>query len=520
MTTLTLTPVSAGSLYLQTPYPLTALRVYNVKDYGAVCDNATDDLAKIHLARDAAQAAGGGIVLIPGLAGISGPVDLSATTNVHLCGSSDGLLVSYPSACGLKALAGFSATAPLVKISSGTGNIDAQVVIRDLYLNGNSLAQDGVYTFDASGVYCRRVVVTGVTRDGFHFDGTSVSTSSNQECVDCYSNGATNAGYYLKAQYVKLVRAIADGGAYGAYVAGSNALVTEGHYEGSSNTCVYVTAAGNCRISGNQIVTSVASANGITVTGASSEATKLIGNSLAGRSSVGTSGVGITLAAPGCVAVGNTISGYDTAISDTGGGQVISGNKSEIATTTGISFNHSGTISSVTGNFVSDAATSVAITSGTAQGANNYFSGTVASQLRQTGYEFAYNTATSNTNITATTEATANTIVTASAVTFDGATDVYVEFEAPLMSPAATVNQDITLVLYDGSSSIGKIANITNPATASMGAPVFRSRKLTPSAAAHTYSIRGYVSSGTGVVYGGAGGVGAFTPAILRITRA
>ena len=127
------------------------------------------------------------------------------------------------------------------------------------------------------------------------------------------------------------------------------------------------------------------------------------------------------------------------------------------------------------------------------------------------GNALAYTEFTSNVSITATTEGTANTIVTAGAVTFDGATACMVEFFcAQLLSGTTT----ISLYLYDGAASIGQIGGQD---TASTGAPIRASRKLTPSAAAHTYSIRGGVDAGTGTATAGAGGVGAFMPGYIHV---
>ena len=136
------------------------------------------------------------------------------------------------------------------------------------------------------------------------------------------------------------------------------------------------------------------------------------------------------------------------------------------------------------------------------------------------GKELDYVEQTGNTTVTATTEGTANTVVTGSSVAYDGATVILVEFSAPLARPDVSVaGRTIQIILTDGGTSLGTIAEIDCPAANSMVVPVRGSRRLTPSAASHTYDIRAYVNVGTGVVYGGAGGAGVYVPAYIRITR-
>lgn len=140
------------------------------------------------------------------------------------------------------------------------------------------------------------------------------------------------------------------------------------------------------------------------------------------------------------------------------------------------------------------------------------------------GYEFDYVEKTSSTSITATSEGAANTVVTANAVAYDGSTIILVEFFAQEVEPPAG-NHNITLVLYDdtggGAASIGKVGPFTSSDGTNLGRQLgaILHRRLTPSNATHTYSIRAFVDSGTGSVVAGAGGSGASMPAFIRQTK-
>lgn len=135
--------------------------------------------------------------------------------------------------------------------------------------------------------------------------------------------------------------------------------------------------------------------------------------------------------------------------------------------------------------------------------------------------EYDYIEFTAPVAISATTEATANTVVTGSAVAYDGATAIVIEFFAPYYNQGTATNA-IDLVLYDGSSSIGILSSSgADTTTAHRHGPVYASRRLTPSAASHTYSIRAFITGGAnGNVQAGAGGNGNWMPGFIRITRA
>lgn len=146
--------------------------------------------------------------------------------------------------------------------------------------------------------------------------------------------------------------------------------------------------------------------------------------------------------------------------------------------------------------------------------------GTAVVTIVSSGYEYDYAQVTSNTNVTATVEASATTIITGSAITFDGSTTIIVEAYAVGLQAPTAGNTSTYLLLFDGSTSLGYIAQVTGNSTSVNSRDFRTARRLTPSAASHTYSLRGIVTSGTGVVQAGAGGAGNNMPAFIRVTKA
>jgi hypothetical protein len=111
--------------------------------------------------------------------------------------------------------------------------------------------------------------------------------------------------------------------------------------------------------------------------------------------------------------------------------------------------------------------------------------------------ELAYAEFTADVPVTATTQPAAQTVVTAPAVTFDGLTAVWVEFQAPRVD--AGPGSVTVLDLWDGSTDLGILGSVRGVVSDFVGAPVNRSRRLTPTAGAHTFSVRVWrtVSDGT-----------------------
>jgi len=126
---------------------------------------------------------------------------------------------------------------------------------------------------------------------------------------------------------------------------------------------------------------------------------------------------------------------------------------------------------------------------------------------------------TSNTNITATTAGTANTIVTATAFTSDGATPVDITYFAAAIDTPNVVNGTVSLILYEDGTNRGRIGDSPGIQNTRFGFGTYVTR-LTPASGSRTYSMRGYVNGGTGVIQAGAGTTTTYTPTYIKISRA
>lgn len=107
--------------------------------------------------------------------------------------------------------------------------------------------------------------------------------------------------------------------------------------------------------------------------------------------------------------------------------------------------------------------------------------------------------------------ATVESIVTGNSVTYDGVTEVWIEFYAPYIScDTTTAGTEVSIYLYDNGVQVSRLSvRFTQVAGRNNHDPQFLSIKRTPTAGAHTFSIRA----------AGLGYIGADSPIFMRITR-
>jgi hypothetical protein len=134
------------------------------------------------------------------------------------------------------------------------------------------------------------------------------------------------------------------------------------------------------------------------------------------------------------------------------------------------------------------------------------------------GTELAYTQIIADSaGVTATTEGTSVAVIGPTAsVAYDG-TKVRIEVWAPQTGVSTTMA--IFGVLYRDSTVVGQWEWSNN----GFGTGSFGNHSIfydTPSAASHTYTVKVYVSSGTGTIKAGAGGAGNLLPAFIRVTKA
>lgn len=131
------------------------------------------------------------------------------------------------------------------------------------------------------------------------------------------------------------------------------------------------------------------------------------------------------------------------------------------------------------------------------------------------GQEFDYAQITANpSGITATTEATSQAVITGNSVYYDGSR-VKLQLFVPKLTASASLTA--TFVIYRDSNVVGQVFGGTvNTTLQGVSLEIFD----TPTAGAHTYAVKAFVSTGTLTVNAGAGGSGNLVPGWLRVTKA
>lgn len=283
---------------------------FNVKDFGAVGDGATDDQAAIQAAIDAAATAGGGCVVFPGdVYLIGGTLNINNQDNVALFGHGPGSIIR----------ANFS-NAAIVTIAGTSDGVE----IAHLQFQGAG----GSGTTTALGISVASTVgdTAGEVPVNIHdcvFSGNADGTGLNVgvECLgqrgivnNCYFQrhyGTNSCGVRLNTgsdfrvtnNHMLMVDAASGRAQYGianpAGTGGGGSVIANNFIEGASLAGIYLSSVTGAVIQGNRV--EGGSSHGIDVVG-SSDVT-ICGNSV---NSTGGAGIAIGTDCSGFTVTGNS----------------------------------------------------------------------------------------------------------------------------------------------------------------------------------------------------------------------
>ncbi len=133
------------------------------------------------------------------------------------------------------------------------------------------------------------------------------------------------------------------------------------------------------------------------------------------------------------------------------------------------------------------------------------------------GYELDYAEITSNVSVTGN-DGAPTTLITGNSVTWDGGAYM-VECFSPVAIPQATANAALRLWIWVDNAQLDKSELLTPVTTQAERVPMLYSRRMTLSAGSHQLIAKGSTTSGTATFGAGAGTLGNFSPAYLRITK-
>ncbi len=129
------------------------------------------------------------------------------------------------------------------------------------------------------------------------------------------------------------------------------------------------------------------------------------------------------------------------------------------------------------------------------------------------GYELDYVSRATDLTVTATSAAAAGAWIDGNAVSFNGSTRVKIEAWCAACDTGATANNSVLLELYDGSTDLGVLTQVS-PTGVIM--PIYGVYFVTPSNASHTFHVKAWRTTGNGTLHAAP----VYLPAWYRITTA
>ena len=158
-----------------------------------------------------------------------------------------------------------------------------------------------------------------------------------------------------------------------------------------------------------------------------------------------------------------------------------------------------------------NASAAIAVSKLAAGTAGQVIQGTTPSYAYPPAYEFDYAQNATDATTAQTVQASAISLVTGATVTYDGSTAVMIEFGALI----GNSNTTTTFVrLWEDSTDLVRLTQVSTNTANPTTLPTTVSLRRTPTAGAHSYTVKFYVSAGTATAYGSTTG-----PSFMRVIK-
>lgn len=162
---------------------------FNVKNYGAVGDNSTDDTSSIQATVDACKTAGGGTVFLPyGTYCISSAINIDGSVSIKFTGDYGTIIKNNNTSGG-----------HTISIGTGATLLTAFIEISNLFIHGNTSSGDGIYINKANNIIIDRCSIWKHGGSGITGKDTYTMRVRYSQVVDCsgfgialYSAGGNN----------------------------------------------------------------------------------------------------------------------------------------------------------------------------------------------------------------------------------------------------------------------------------------------------------------------------------------
>lgn len=141
----------------------------------------------------------------------------------------------------------------------------------------------------------------------------------------------------------------------------------------------------------------------------------------------------------------------------------------------------------------------------------------LTNNVKEVWWEVAYVQFTADVTISGTSGAQTD-VVSSGAITY-AARPTLIEFYCGQVATAPLIGEVIVAELWDDATDLGILGTVQSTANAVTIAPMYIARRLTPTAASHTYKVKAWRSGVNGTMHAGSGGAVTDLPGFIRVTQ-